>query len=157
MLPIETTPLHVRPWPAYLVTIISIAIFFVPEKNNLHGTALIGSIMLVFSILLWFLLSRTQIIVDDRGITHRTFFKTKKYSWTGVSKTYIKYHQHEKTGSFDWYLEYFDGRVEQFSINLLSRKSIRTIAEAVTTKCKTADIEKRIYDMAEGQFPWYIW
>lgn len=156
MLPIETTELRSRPWPAYLLFVVGVTLFFLPHRNNEYIAQYFGDGFIAFAILMWWLIAKAKFIIDDYGITYKTIFSTKQIFWNTISKTYIKYHQHEKSGSFDWYFENLDGRVEKFSINLLSRKNIRFIAEAVVTKCRNTDIEQRIYNMAEGKFPWYI-
>jgi hypothetical protein len=160
MFPIETTTLRARPWPAYLLMAISGLVFiprffFLPEKTG--GVMYIGIGLFIFSIIVWFLLSKSRIIIDDAGLNYKTVFTTKEVLWNSVSKTYLKYRQHGRSGSYYWYFENPYGRKIKFPIRLYSRKNLRTIAEALTTKCQNADIERRIYDMAEGQFPWYIW
>lgn len=157
MFPTEPIVLRSRPWPAYVALAVSLGVIFLPFRNRDHSLIYVGMGLLVFSIVLWFLVSRVRIIINDLGIAYRTVFSTIEVSWQSVSKTYIRYHQHGKSGSFDWYFESSTGNTQKFPINLLSRKSIRVIAEAVTQKCRDAEIEKRIHDMAEGAFPWYIW
>lgn len=157
MFPIETTTLHPRKWPAALIAAIAIAVLFIPQKNNEQAALYIAIGVFIFSILFWFFLSNAKIVIDDSGLVYKTAFATREVFWNSVSKTYIKYRHHGKSGSYYWYFENSNGRKVRFSIKLYSRKDLRAIAEAVTVKCKEAEIEKRIYDMAEGQFPWYIW
>ena len=117
----------------------------------------VGIGIIALSIGLYFLISKSQVIVGDFGITRKTVFKNKEISWDSISKTYLKSEHHGKSRSLYWYFEDNTGKKSKIQVDLLSRKSLRVIAEALTMKCKTADIEQRIYDMAEGQFPWYIW
>lgn len=157
MFPIETTILRQRTWPAFLMMALGIGIFFIPGKQNQNVPIYVGLGIVALSIGLYFLISKSQIIVDDFGITKKTAFKTKEISWTTIFKTYLKSEHHGKSKSLYWYFEDGQGKKSKFQVDLFSRKSLRVIAEAVTMKCKAADIEQRIYDMAEGQFPWYIW
>ena len=157
MFPIETTILRQRPWPAFLIMAIGIGIFFIPGNQKQDVPLYVGLGIIALSIGLYLLISKTQVIIDDSGITHKTVFKTREIPWNSILKTYLKSEHHGKSRSLYSYFENPEGKKSKFTIDLLSRKSIRAIAEAVTMKCKTADIEKRIYDMAEGQFPWYIW
>lgn len=157
MFPIETTILRQRSWPAFLIIAIGIGIFFIPGNQKQEVPIYVGAGMIVLAIIVYLLISKTQVIVHNSGITHKTVFKTREISWDSISKTYLKSEHHGKSRSLYWYFENPEGKKTKFSTDLLSRKSIRTIAEAVTMKCKAADIEKRIYDMAEGHFPWYIW
>ena len=157
MFPIETTVLRQRTWPALLIMAMGIGIFFIPGNQKQDVPMYIGIGIIALSVGLFFLISKSQIIVDDTGITKKTVFKTKEMPWGSISKTYLKSEHHGKSRSLHWYFEDHHGKKTKFQIDLLSRKNLRIIAEAITMKCKTANIEKRIYDMAEGQFPWYIW
>ena len=157
MFPIETTILRQRTWPAFLMMALGVGIFFIPGKQNQNVPIYVGLGIVALSIGLYFLMSKSQIIVDDFGITKRTAFKTEEIPWSTIFKTYLKSEHHGKSKSLYWYFENEQGKKSKFQVDLFSRKSLRVIAEAVTMKCKTADIEQRIYDMAEGQFPWYIW
>ena len=157
MFPVETTILRQRTWPAFLVMAIGIGIFFIPQKQNDRLPFYIAAGFLALSIGLYFFISRSQLIVDDEGITKKNVFKTKQVTWASVSKTYLKREQHGKSSSLYWVFEDQHAKKNKIQVDLLSRKSLRVIAEAVTMKCKDAHIEKRIYNMAEGEFPWYVW
>jgi len=157
MFPIETTIIKQRRWPAFLILAVGIGIFLIPGNQKQNIPVYVGLGFTVLSIVVYALISKTQIIVDDSGIIKNTVFKRKEIPWDSISKTYLKSEHHGKSSSLNWYFENKDGIKSKFQVDLLSRKSLRVIAEGITMKCKNADIEKRIYDMAEGQFPWYIW
>lgn len=157
MFPIETTILRQRTWPALLIMTIGAAIFFIPGNQKQNIPMYVGIGIIALSVGLYFLISKSQVIVDNSGITRKTAFKSKEIPWNSISKTYLKSEHHGKSRSLYWYFEDQQGKKSKFQVDLLSRKSLRVIAEAITMKCKTADIEQRIYNMAEGQFPWYIW
>lgn len=157
MLPIETTILRQRAWPAFLIMAMGIGILFIPGNQKQNVPMYVGIGIIALSVGIYFLISKTQITVDDFGVTRKTAFKTKEIPWDSISKTYLKSEHHGKSRSLYWYFEDKSGKKSKFQIDLLSRKNLRVLAESITMKCKTADIEKRIYDMAEGQFPWYIW
>jgi hypothetical protein len=157
MFPIETTIIKQRRWPAFLILAVGIGILFIPGNQKQNIPLYVGLGFAALSIVVYALISKTQIIVDDSGITKTTIFKTKEIPWNSVFKTYLKAEHHGKSRSLYWYFEDAHGKKSKIQIDLLSRKNLRVIAEAITMKCKTADIEKRIYDMAEGQFPWYMW
>ena len=157
MFPIETTVLRSRPWPAFLIMAIGIGIFFIPGTQKQNVPAYMGVGLFVLAVVVFVLILKSQVIVDDAGVSHKTAFKTREIPWANISRTYLKSEHHGKSRSLYWYFEDLQGRKSKFRVDLLSRKSLRVLAEAITMKCKSADIEKRIYDMAEGQFPWYIW
>ena len=157
MFPIETTVLRPRTWPAFLIMAIGIGIFFIRGTQKQNVPAYVGIGLFVLAVVVYVLISKSQVIVDDAGIYHKTAFKTKEILWTAIARTYLKSEHHGKSRSLYWYFDDLQGRKSRFRVDLLSRKNLRVLAEAITMKCKSCDIEKRIYDMAEGQFPWYIW
>jgi hypothetical protein len=136
---------------------IGIGILFIPGNQKQNVPMYIGIGIVALSIGLYLLISKSQVIVDDFGITKKTAFKTKEISWDSIYKSYLKSEHHGKSRSLYWYFEDQYGKKSKVQVDLLSRKSLRVIAEAITMKCKTADIDQKIYNMAEGQFPWYIW
>lgn len=158
MFPVETTTLRSRPWPVFLLLAAGITMMIiVPQKTRDNLGLYFGGGFLLLALIFWWIFRKAIIVIDATGLTHKTIFFSKQVIWSNVSKTYIKYHHHGKSGSHYWHFENAAGNPVKFSINLYSRQSLRTLAEAVTMKCKNADIEKRIYNMAEGVFPWYIW
>ena len=157
MFPIETTSLRKRPWPAFLILAIGIGIFLIPGNQKQNVPVYIGVGFILLSILIFILISKSEIIVDDTGITHKNLFTTKEIAWANISRTYLKSEHHGKSRRLYWFFEDLRGKKSKLQVDLLSRKNLRILAEAVTMKCPSSDIEKRIYDMAEGQFPWYIW
>ncbi len=156
MFPVETTFLRQKTWPAFLILAIGFGIGFIGIKKNETTPFWIAVGTFIFSIVLYFLIRQTQITVDNFGITYKSLFTSKEVLWDRIKKTYLKSEHHGKSSSKYWYFETTDEKKVKFSVDLLSRGSLRTIAEAITMKCKNAEIEKRIYDMAEGQFPWYM-
>ena len=157
MFPIETTTLRKRPWPAFVILAIGIGIFLIPGNQKQNVPVYIGVSFIALSILVFILISKSQITVDDTGIIHKNLFRTREIPWASISKTFLKSEHHGKSRRLYWYFEDLHGRKSKFQVDLLSRKNLRVLAEAITMKCPSSDIEKRIYDMAEGQFPWWIW
>lgn len=157
MIPIGTTELHVRTWPAFLVLAFAIGFFFIPDKENNHVVQYIALGLAVFAGLLWYFISRTRVIINDSGIIYQTAFSSREILWQNIEKSYIKSRQQGESRSTFWFFEATGGQKLKFSIDLHSRKNLRAIAQALTMQSKQADIEKKIYDIAEGHFPWYMW
>lgn len=157
MLPIETTYLKPRSSILIIPGLIAIGIFLVvgTQKNLDPNFQYFLLIPIAIIVLLWLGSRKVQITIDNEGFTHKTIFYTRQFLWKEVVKTYIKYEHHGKSGSHYWFFELPDRKVK-FSTSSYSRKSLKTIAEAVVEKCNHAEIEDRIFKMAEGHFPWYI-
>src|SRR5689334_6043697 len=124
MFPIETTVLRQRTWPAFLVMAMGIGIFFIPSTQKQNVPMYVGIGIIALSIGLYFLISKSQVIVDDFGITKKTVFKTKEVSWTSIYKTYLKSEHHGKSRSLYWYFEDQYRKKSKFQVDLLSRKNL---------------------------------
>ena len=157
MLPIQTTYLRPRTFIFIIPLLFCIGIFIVfgTQKNIPPQAQYTFLIPIAILVLVWLGYKKSQLIIDNEGLTHKNIFSTKQLLWSEVQKTYIKYQSHGKSGSHYWFFELPDRRIK-FSIGLYSRNNIKTIAEAVVEKCNHAEIEDRIRNMAEGHFPWYI-
>src|SRR5690348_10231691 len=99
MLPIETTILRQRAWPAFLIMAMGIGILFIPGNQKQNVPMYVGIGIIALSIGIYFLISKTQIIIDDFGVTRKTAFKTKEISWDSISKTCLKSEHHGKSRS----------------------------------------------------------
>lgn len=156
-LPIEPLILKPRLTMLYIGAGSGLLIFFI-LRNNMDTGQLDWIILFIagFCLLLWFLLRKTELRIDNDGLTHKTFFSTRQARWEEVAKTYIKYEHRGKSGRYYWNFIMTGGKDLKFSSSLYSRQSLRQIAEAVTTKCDKAEIQDRIYQMAQGRFPWYM-
>ena len=153
----EAIHLHPRKWPALIPLIagLIIFIFFSPQQHN-YTTIVVSGFLVLVSIIMFILISKVTVVIDDKGIRHKNLFLTKDISWDSFSRTYLKYRSHGQSGSYYWYFETPDAHKKRFSIRLFSRTSLQSIAAAVTAKRKEAISDERIERMAEGKFPWYI-
>ena len=123
------------------------------EPENLSWVAYA---MIAMAVLIWIILLKIQITIDDISLTHQNLFRTRQIEWKDVTTTYIKYRSHGQSGSYYWFFENVQGQKFRFSISLYGRSALRQLAEAVVGKCGRAEIDTRITDMATGDFPWYI-
>jgi hypothetical protein len=157
MLPIQTTHLRPRKFIFLIPLAFCIALFIIigTQKNLPTEVELIFLIPLIILLIIWTIFRRILLTIDNEGLTYKSIFTTKQLTWNDVQKTYIKYKSHGKSGSHYWFFELNNTRFK-FSTGLYSRRSLQQVAEAVVEKCKNTEIEERIYKMAEGKFPWYM-
>ena len=80
----------------------------------------------------------------------------KEMPWQDVSRMYIKYRHHGKTGSHYWFFENPDGKKLRFPLSFYSRSQLQSLAREVSRLRSSAIFDDRIAAMAEGRFPWYI-
>lgn len=157
MLPIQTTYLRPRGFIFLIPLVFCIALFIIvgTQTNVPKEVEFIFLIPLVILLIFWIAFRKTQITIDNEGLSYKSIFTSKQFAWGDVNKTYIKYKSHGKSGNHYWFFELINGRFK-FTTGLYSRRSLQQIAQAVMEKCKNAQVEDRILNMAEGKFPWYI-
>ncbi|MFL5742523.1 MAG: hypothetical protein ACJ75B_20030 [Flavisolibacter sp.] len=149
--------LHPRKWPAAIPLVLALAlvIFFSPQQKD-FSIAYMSGFLILLSLFMYFFLSGSSITMTEAGFVQKNLFRSTEVFWRDVSKTYIKYRHHGKSGSYFWYFEDRNENKKRFSIKLYSRSSLQTFARVVASKCKMAITDERIINMAEGNFPWYI-
>lgn len=157
MLPIQTTHLRPRTFVFIIPLVFCIALLVIlgTQKNLPPQVQYIFLIPFAILALIWLGYRKILVTLDNEGLTYKGMFSTKQVLWIQVQKTYIKYQSHGKSGNHYWFFELPDKRVK-ISTGLYSRKSLQIISEAVVEKCKKAEIEDRIFQMAKGRFAWYI-
>lgn len=147
-----------RKWPVFLPLVAGFAtLFFMQKDQNTPPSNLYVSLGLgVSALVMWLIFKNISITISEEGIRSKNPFRTREVQWQEVQKVYLKYHHHGKSGSRHIHFELKDLRNVHFSISMFSRQALRGIAEAVVLKCKNAQVEDRLANMAEGVFPWYI-
>jgi hypothetical protein len=79
--------------------------FFIPGNQKQDVPMYVGIGIIILSIGLYLMISKTHIIVGDSGITHKTIFKTREIAWNSIFRTYLKSEHHGKSRSLYWYFE----------------------------------------------------
>lgn len=158
-LPIERHELHIRKWPLYFIAAVFVVFVIVLDRTGRLGD--IGSMLaagglVVFSIL-YFMLSKNKLIVDNDGITQQLFFgKQKVILWKNLVSSSFHWHYHGHGASLQWEFCGIDGKKIILQSSFYSRSSLRLLADALMDKRGEIVLDKRIKRMAENDFPWYI-
>ncbi|MGV3529497.1 MAG: hypothetical protein ACO1OO_11425 [Flavisolibacter sp.] len=152
---IVTNTLRPRTWPALIPLLAAGFVIYIDQKEP-ENLSWVAYAMIAMAVVVWIILLKIQITIDDISLTHQNLFRTRQINWNDVTATYIKYHSHGQSGSYYWFFENVQGQKIRFSISLYGRTALRQLAEAVVNKCGHAEIDTRITNMATGDFPWYI-
>ncbi len=103
------------------------------------------------------MLSKNKLIIDNEGITQQLFFgKLKEFKWKEIRASHLSWIYHVHGASLEWVIVSSSGKSINLQTSSYNRKNMRFIAEAIVEKCPHAKIDKRIINMAEGKFRWYI-
>ncbi|HJW17046.1 MAG TPA: DUF6585 family protein [Flavisolibacter sp.] len=151
-----TIHFYPRKWPAFTPLVMAIILFLFYSPQNKDATVAIICIMLVISsgyILL--LRLRRELIINDDGITFKTWFNKDHINWKDLSKTYISYWHHGKAAQSFWYFEAANGNKLRFPLRQYPRNVLQVIANTVMARRKNAIADDWVMAMAKGHFPWY--
>ncbi len=158
-LPIERQELHIRKWPLYFIAAVFVVFIIVLDRTGKLGDIglmLAAGGLVVFSIL-YFMLSKNKLIVDNDGITQQLFFgKQKVILWKNLVSSSFHWHYHGHGASLQWEFCGIDGKKIILQSSFYSRSSLRLLADALMDKRGEIVLDKRIKRMAENDFPWYI-
>ncbi len=158
MIPIQTT--YLKPRSGFmLIGLLPLGVLIYVMMNT-NGDD--KQLMLVFSLIsliplgMFFFHAKSYVMIDNDGITHKTPFRQRTIGWNEVTRSYFKIRHTGKSSQRLWYFENVVGKGLSFTTGLYSRKSLRAVAEALVTKRPQAEIDQKIRNIAEGNFPWYI-
>lgn len=156
MIPVQTTYLRPRSGIILLALIpVLIIIVVANTTNNDNNLKIVSALMLLIPLAIYIFIVNSYIEFDNDAITHKNPFRSKSILWKEVTRSYFRVIHTGKSSKRMWYFEN-DIKTFRFATNLYSRKALRSIAEALITKCPEAHIDQKIRNMAEGKFPWYI-
>lgn len=110
-------------------------------------------------IMLWLaVLSKTKIYIDNDVIRMETIVRKQQLSWKEIAASKLSWQpEGAHTLSLNWIFQTFDGRQMEIRLGFYSRKDLTILSQQLIEKTKNAVISDKIYHMAEGRFPWYIW
>ncbi len=159
MLAINSEEISVKRWPFILVVVVYQLVFlFALDLKSIDDSikwVMAGS--LIFISVLFYIVSKNKIIIDNTGITQQLLIgKQKELLWQNVKSSTISWDINYHGADLSW--EFIDTYGKRLSINpsYFTRRSLKIIACAVLSKCPDAALDKRILKLAEGRFPWYI-
>lgn len=149
----------IRKGPLYFIAAVFMSFLLIlHEQGKVNdGASIAAAIGLAIFGIIYYMLSKNKLVVDNDGLIHCLFFgKQKSMLWQDVKSSRLSWHFHGHGANIEWAIEPFSGRNISFQPSFYNRKNLRIIAEALVDKCPNAVIDQRIKKMAEGKFPWYI-
>jgi hypothetical protein len=115
-------------------------------------------VVTIFIVLWLIVLSKTKIIIDNDIIRMETIVRKQQLSWKDITASKLGWQpEGAHTLSLNWTFQTFDGEQMEIRLGFYSRKDLTILSQQLIEKAKNAVISDKIYKMAEGQYPWYIW
>lgn len=155
----ERQEFTVRKWPLYFTA--AIFIFLLVYLNDTGKIKDIDSLPVLIGltvlILIYFLLSKNKLLIDNDGITQRSFFgRLKELKWNEIISSSINWSFHGHTADLSWEFIDFSGNLISIQTSYYSRNKLKLIAIVLLEKSQQALADERIKNIAAGKFPWYI-
>ena len=159
MLPVIRQEFTPRKWLLYFVGLVYILLLFIfantrklTEPDSLPLLIGLGIFLVVY-----YMLSKNKLIIDNDELTQQLFFgKQKVLKWREIRSSHLNWHYHGHGADLTWEFIDLTGKKISIQTSSYSRKKIRIIAGILVEKCPQADLDERIRRIASGKFPWYI-
>ena len=109
-------------------------------------------------VVLWLIvLSRLKIYIDSSLIRMETIIRKEEILWKDVKESKLAWQiEGPHAASLNWVFESINGKKIEIRLGFYSRDDLMILSQQVIDKAKHAKISQRIYQMAEGRFPWYL-
>ncbi len=158
-LPLVREEIKVKKWPFIIFIALYLLFFLFVINVKLIEDSLkwivAGSIL--FIVVLSYIVMKVKIVIDNTGIVQQILIgKQKELEWQDIKSTRINWEINIHGAELSWDFIGASGKTLRINPSYYSRRNLKMIAEALLSKCAHADLDKRIFQMAEGKFPWYI-
>lgn len=151
--------ISIRQTPLFIMAILFfLFVFFAFDRPDLEKIKFnLASGGFIFFGIIYYILSKTKIIIDNTGITFQYFIrKSFSVAWQDIAESKLEWEFDIHSGNILWKLFFSNRKPHSFQSSFYSRKNLRILAESMIIKCPNAILDKRIRKMAEGKFPSYI-
>jgi hypothetical protein len=159
MLPQASYIIKARRWPLIILFLFLTApflIIYLAQPEEYYPMYFMMGIA-VFCSLFYFALSKLKIYIDDEKLRLEMLLKSKEIYWKDIISSRLNW-QIEGTHSagVSWIFHSKKSNHLELKLGYYSRNDMKILAQQLIDKSSFADIHEKIYKMAEGKFPWYI-
>ncbi len=158
MLPQASLVIKARRWPILILFAIAGLPFCIAYLMNPQDKALLYFAFGVAFLCVCFalIITRLKIFLDNDLLRIEMLFKKQEVFWRDIVASKLSWQiEGGHTASLNWMLQTKNAKIE-IGLGYYARKDMKIIAQQLIDKAKEAEIEDKIYAMAEGRFPWYI-
>jgi hypothetical protein len=158
MIPVQAAQLRPRSAFILLSLIPVVCLFYVAvvTSNHNRGVWIAAILLSAIPILIYFVQRKSYVVIDNDGFTYKTLAGAQSIRWKNVSRSYLKMKFTGKSSERRWHFENKNGGCISFPTGSYNRRSLRTIAEALITKCSAADIAPRITEKGKVSMEYLV-
>lgn len=122
---ILTQEIRIRKSPLYIIGgILFLFIFILIDTNKIKqkGSLVAAGGLLLF-LVIYYLLSKLKLLIDQDGITQQLIFgKKRKIKWSEIKSSSLNWHFHGHGANLSWEITSFSGKPISLQTSFYSRK-----------------------------------
>ena len=142
--------------PLWFGIVSALILLIVYEVTQFWPYALLLAFSFIYSLTIYFILSKWHLELFDDKIVIQTPIESKTFLWENVSVTFITGKLSYNFGYYYWYFQDSSQYRFGFDVNLFTRNQLKEIAQRVLEKCPENNIDIKIVEISKGKFPFYI-
>lgn len=111
----------------------------------------------VFCLVFYFVNKKHYLFIDNHVLVYKTLLHKKEIQWQDVIKSDISWEiEGMHTASVNWRMIATNNKSLEIRLGFFSRSNMQLLAQHLVERAPNAQFSKKIYQFAEGNFPWYI-
>lgn len=152
--------IHARAWLAWTILLLTalpliLAQILSPTDDKRFLPFII--LIIIFCSILYATTKKIKIYIDEDKMVISDLLKKKTILWTDISSSDISWSaEGSHSISLNWIFKKVNNKSVEIRLGYYSRIDMTILANQLIEKAKDASISKKIYNIAEGKFLWYL-
>ncbi len=159
MLPQASYIIRARAWLAWTILLLSALPIALSQTLHSYDRGAIAFLFLsfLFCLILYITIKKIQIYIDDDKMVISDLLRKRTLLWADVIASDVTWSvEGGHSASLNWIFETIKKKHIEIKLGYYSRGDMTILANQLIEKAKTANISKKIHNMAENKFPWYF-
>jgi hypothetical protein len=158
MLPQGSYIIRSRQWPVLFMGLVVggpfLIAYFIDPSDTVVGWFLL--FVLFLCLLFYIVNSKFHLYIDDEVLIYRTALFKKELRWRDIIRSDIGWAiEGMHTASINWHFIATNKTLE-IRLGFFSRNDMQLMAQQLIEKAPQAQLSQKVYQFANGQFPWYL-
>lgn len=144
-------------WAILLITALPLSLAEILDSNHDKRFLLFIMLLILLCFILYATTKKIKIYIDEDKMVISDFLKNRTLLWTDVSFSDISCSvEGSHSVSLNWIFKTVNKKSVEIKLGYYSRTDMTILANQLIEKAKDARISKKIYNIAQGKFPWYL-
>ena len=112
---------------------------------------------MLFCITFYLVNSKHYLYLDNQILVYKTVLSKKEMNWEDIVRSDIGWSvEGTHSASINWKFETKHNKQLEIRLGYFSRADMQILAQQLIDRAPHAQFSKKIYQFAEGKFPWYL-